>query len=127
MAHHLWNIILRGSLSWAPLVSTHRVLDLGTGTGIWAIDFGDENPEADVLGTDLSAIQPSWVPPNVRFEVDDFEEEWSFAHKFDYIHGRYLIGSVSDWKGLIQKCFEYVPAVHPPEDGTGSELVKANI
>lgn len=25
-----------------------RVLDLGTGTGIWAIEFGDEHPEAEV-------------------------------------------------------------------------------
>lgn len=55
-----------------------RVLDVGTGTGIWAIDFADEHPEAEVcccsaysppllacrlqsqiLGVDLSAIQPS--------------------------------------------------------------------
>ncbi|GKT45993.1 uncharacterized protein ColSpa_06174 [Colletotrichum spaethianum] len=25
-----------------------RVLDIGTGTGIWAIDFGDEHPDAEV-------------------------------------------------------------------------------
>ncbi|GJC92194.1 methyltransferase domain-containing protein [Colletotrichum higginsianum] len=25
-----------------------RVLDVGTGTGIWALDFGDEHPEAEV-------------------------------------------------------------------------------
>ena len=25
-----------------------RVLDLGTGTGIWATDFGDEHPAATV-------------------------------------------------------------------------------
>lgn len=27
-----------------------RVLDLGTGTGLWAIDFSDEHPEAEVCG-----------------------------------------------------------------------------
>lgn len=31
------------------------------GTGIWCIDFADQHPGADVLGIDLSAIQPSWV------------------------------------------------------------------
>lgn len=36
-----------------------RVLDVGTGTGIWAIDFGDEHPDATVIGVDLSPIQPS--------------------------------------------------------------------
>lgn len=34
------------------------MLDVGTGTGIWCIDFGDEHPNADVLGFDLSATQP---------------------------------------------------------------------
>ena len=24
-----------------------RVLDVGTGTGIWAMDYGDEHPEAE--------------------------------------------------------------------------------
>ncbi|KXH61750.1 hypothetical protein CSAL01_12715 [Colletotrichum salicis] len=43
-----------------------RVLDVGTGTGIWCIDFGDELPNADVLGFDLSATQPEFVPPNVQ-------------------------------------------------------------
>lgn len=27
-----------------------RVLDAGTGTGIWAIDFGDEHTDAEVDG-----------------------------------------------------------------------------
>jgi hypothetical protein len=31
------------------------------GTGIWAIDFADEFPDATVIGCDLSPIQPQWV------------------------------------------------------------------
>jgi hypothetical protein len=34
---------------------------------------GDLFPAANVLGIDLSPIQPEWVPPNVRFMVDDVE------------------------------------------------------
>ena len=37
-----------------------RILDVGTGTGIWAIEMGDEHPDSDILGTDLSPTQPSW-------------------------------------------------------------------
>lgn len=29
-------------------------------------DFADEFPSAEVIGTDLSPIQPSWVPPNLK-------------------------------------------------------------
>jgi methylase of polypeptide subunit release factors len=42
LAHHLWGLTLRGRLLICPAASekVHRVLDVGTGTGIWAIDFG---------------------------------------------------------------------------------------
>ncbi|KAK1473699.1 hypothetical protein CABS01_04361 [Colletotrichum abscissum] len=66
-----------------------RVLDVGTGTGIWAIDFGDEHPEAEIQSS---------LPPNVDFEVDDIEEEWVFDEPFDYIHSRLMTSSIADWK-----------------------------
>nr|XP_036578046.1 methyltransferase domain-containing protein [Colletotrichum truncatum]KAF6785176.1 methyltransferase domain-containing protein [Colletotrichum truncatum] len=83
-----------------------RVLDVGTGTGIWAIDFGDEHPDAEVIGVDLSASQPSFVPPNVRFEIDDIEESWTFSQPFDYIHSRMMKGSIRDWKNFLQNCYD---------------------
>lgn len=29
-------------------------------------DFADDHPEATVIGTDISPIQPKWVPPNLK-------------------------------------------------------------
>lgn len=29
-------------------------------------DFASEFPDAKVIGTDLSPIQPTWVPPNLK-------------------------------------------------------------
>ena len=49
----------------------HRVLDIATGTGRWAIEMGDEFPHSDIIGIDLSPIQPELVNPNVKFYVDD--------------------------------------------------------
>jgi hypothetical protein len=34
---------------------------------------GDQFESANILGVDLSPIQPEWVPPNVKFMVDDVE------------------------------------------------------
>lgn len=48
-----------GKLHFAPIEAPGKVLDIGTGTGIWAMDLGDEFPEAEVIGTDISPIQPS--------------------------------------------------------------------
>lgn len=113
-------MLLGGNLYTAPLLveSDHensskghiiprRVLDVGTGTGIWAIDFADLHPSTQVIGNDISPIQPSWVPPNVKFEVDDVEETWTQPDGyFDYIHIRSLSGSISDWSNLLRNAWE---------------------
>ena len=47
-------LIAKRALYKAPIGdSVHRVLDLGTGTGIWSVDFATDNPESDVIGLDL--------------------------------------------------------------------------
>lgn len=67
---------------------------------------GDLYPEAEVLGIDLSPIQPSWVPPNVRFLVDDAEAEWLHPPEtFDYIHIRHMTSSIRDWPKLVSQAY----------------------
>ncbi|KAK7438280.1 hypothetical protein Landi51_11738 [Colletotrichum acutatum] len=108
--HNLFVRTFRGRLGNAPPTDpgakVGRVLDIGTGSGIWAIDFGEEHPEAEILGVDLSAAQPDFVPPNVRFEIDDVEEPWIFSDRFDYIHSRMMTWSISNWKKLFKQCFD---------------------
>ncbi|KAI8310247.1 Secondary metabolism regulator LAE1 [Colletotrichum sp. SAR11_240] len=110
MVHALWLLTLDDKLGLAPPcdkdAKVGRVLDIGTGTGIWAINFADEHPESEVLGNDLSPIQPSDVPPNVRFEVDDIEDEWTYSRPFDYIHSRVMTSSVADWPQYLKKCYD---------------------
>jgi len=72
--HGVLKELMEGRLHFAPISSSgipFKVLDIATGTGLWAIEFGDQFPEADIIGTDLSPIQPTLVPPNVRFFVED--------------------------------------------------------
>ncbi|KAH6712790.1 putative methyltransferase [Leptodontidium sp. MPI-SDFR-AT-0119] len=103
--HHIFNLVAEGKLFYAPIDNPSRVLDAGTGTGIWAMDFADQFPGSYVLGTDLSPIQPGWVPPNLEFEVDDMEDTW--RHKpFSFIHLRCLAGSLKDWPRLLSQAYD---------------------
>ncbi|ROT42181.1 S-adenosyl-L-methionine-dependent methyltransferase [Sodiomyces alkalinus F11] len=110
LQHHIFYLTLDGKLGLAPSIQpgaqVGRVLDLGTGTGIWAMDFGDEHPEAEVVGIDLSPIQPLFVPPNVKFEIDDFEDDWTFSRPFDYIHSRMNNSSIANWEDYIRRSYE---------------------
>jgi len=109
LGHHIYRLALGGGLCLAPIGDNpQRVLDLGTGTGIWAMDFADEHPSAEVLGTDLSPIQPKWAPANVSFEVDDYEAEWLYRRPFDFIHARELEGCIADDGKLFERAFQHL-------------------
>lgn len=166
MMHEMMLVMLHRKLFLAPIGSSpQRVLDLGTGTGIWVVDFGnafelrhlrmltilssvaDQFPSAEVryplnmihelsinlllgLGlwcrsesdttqfvsyplslSDMESLRKvrsvCSVPPNVKFIVDDFEEEWVYPTHFDFIHGRYLAGSVKDFGRLVQQAYKF--------------------
>lgn len=96
-------------------------------------DFADEFPNAEVIGTDVTPIQRSWVPPNVKFELDDCNKEWTWPNNtFDFVNLRYLIGVVDDWDALFRNAYRvakpgaYVESLVPgsyflSDDGTVKE------
>ncbi|KAM0421292.1 hypothetical protein ACHAPT_010820 [Fusarium lateritium] len=88
LVHHIYSLLLDGKLYLAPISKNpQRILDLGTGTGIWAMDCAE-------------------TPPNCVFEVDDFEDDWVYKRAFDFIHGRELEGCMSDDLLLFRRVFQ---------------------
>jgi len=106
--YHAWiTLVNGGKLHFAPIPENiQKALDVGTGTGIWACEFGEQYPSCEVTGIDLSPMQPSFVPPNVKFEIDNIEQEWTWPDDtFDYIHLRAMIGSIKDWDRLYRQAY----------------------
>ena len=69
-------------------------------------DFADKYPHIQVTGTDVSPIQQTWVPPNLQFELDDANLDWTWDNNtFDFIHIRFLAGNIADWNKLYRNAF----------------------
>ncbi|KAI1106175.1 methyltransferase LaeA [Jackrogersella minutella] len=100
-----------GGLCHRELPHHPKILDLGCGTGIWVIDMADRHQgRANILGWDLSLIQPLRIPPGVEFQRRDIEEPWSGVEEcsFDLIHMKMLAGSVESWPALYSRIFRYL-------------------
>ncbi|OTA98458.1 hypothetical protein M426DRAFT_109886 [Hypoxylon sp. CI-4A] len=140
LQHQLFTIAIGNKLNIAPIPDNPgRVLDIATGTGLWAIEFAAQHPRSQVIGTDLSPIQPQYVPENCRFEIDDAEDEWTFSEPFDFIHGRALMSCFNDPASVVRQAFgslapggvlEFQDALFPMsyigEAPTGSALYRWN-
>ncbi|KAL5489878.1 hypothetical protein ACEPAI_4710 [Sanghuangporus weigelae] len=83
----LWVGPLEEVLS-APSDRNRRVLDIGCGSGIWAIQIADEFPDVEIIGCDLAPIQPDMVPPNCDFELWDAQLNPYPDEYFDVVHAR---------------------------------------
>ncbi|KAH6887113.1 methyltransferase domain-containing protein [Thelonectria olida] len=105
--HNVWLLTLQGALALCPKgdQAAKRVLDLGTGTGSWAIEYADAFPESEVIGVDLSPTQQHLVPVNCSFEIDDLEKDWTWSKPFDFIFSRVMAGSFQDYQAYITKAY----------------------
>ncbi|KAK1981036.1 S-adenosyl-L-methionine-dependent methyltransferase [Colletotrichum cereale] len=85
--HLAWKSLLNEKLAQCPKESgAKRVLDIGTGNGCWAIEYG-------------------MCPTNCRLEVADIEEDWPWQGSFDFIFVRNMGGAIKNWARLLSKAY----------------------
>jgi hypothetical protein len=73
--------------------------------GVWAIEVGDQFPNARVRGLDLSPTQPVWVPPNVDFLVDDCEQGDWLDQDNDLVHFRFMTIVLKDVQAVLRHAY----------------------
>ncbi|KAI8225905.1 Secondary metabolism regulator LAE1 [Colletotrichum sp. SAR 10_96] len=111
--HQLFKLCLEGGLTATKLPKDRplNILDIGSGTGNWAIEMAQQYPQAKIMGVDLSAaLLPTNVPSNVVFEVEDATDPWDREkNSLDFVHMRNLVGGgVPEWKPLFEQAYEHL-------------------
>jgi hypothetical protein len=75
-----------------------------------------------VIATDITPITAidTASPDNVECKFEDAASTWSFPdNSVDYVHIRYLVGSIADWNALFREAFRvlkpggYVESLEP--------------
>jgi SAM-dependent methyltransferase len=102
----LWMKALRHQLILPPIHAPQYVLDVGTGSGTWAIELADQYLSARVIGVDAAPIQPKLIPKNCEFILDDAENSWLYKIPFDVIHLGHAQTWVRDWRSMAHQAFE---------------------
>lgn len=113
--HFLFRQVLQGnSLVPCAFGNESRILDVGSGTGRWAIEMAEALPNVQVYGLDLSPPQDasarsrkhSHSPANYHFQPGNVLKRLPFLDDcFDFVHQRFLLASIppAQWYAVVRE------------------------
>jgi ubiquinone/menaquinone biosynthesis C-methylase UbiE len=115
----LQHFMLRAALRTnylAPIGQPGAILDVGCGTGRWAMELAAQFPQANVVGVDIVPASPereaslgyglARLPENYAFVPGNILEGLAFGPaSFDFTHQRLMYSSIPErhWPGTVQE------------------------
>ncbi|KAJ7439816.1 S-adenosyl-L-methionine-dependent methyltransferase [Mycena galericulata] len=110
--HFAFKEYLGNKICLAPIYGTapKKILELGCGSGAWAIDAATDFPDAQVLAVDLSPIPENIpLPKNMNFETLDVTKDFPFEEQsFDIVHARLLLMHVPGSQVVLERAAKLV-------------------
>ncbi|KAH0582177.1 hypothetical protein H2248_011827 [Termitomyces sp. 'cryptogamus'] len=82
----------KGALAFTDIKNPKAILDVGAGSGAWAIQAAQQYPDATVVAADISPLPDRLLPQNLSYHHLDVLHPYPWeANTFDVIHMRLLL------------------------------------
>ncbi|KAJ7613365.1 S-adenosyl-L-methionine-dependent methyltransferase [Mycena rosella] len=107
--HRAYAEYMGDQLTFAPLGTPNRILELGAGSGAWAIQAALMYPDAEVIAVDRNELplRTIRIPPNMHFQKLDLLNDFPWkVEEFDVIHLRFVLFHVPRPVQFIRRVFD---------------------
>jgi len=96
-------------LSLVSVGEPKQILELGAGSGAWAIQAAQKYPEAEVIAVDISPLPNRRLPPNVKYENLNLKDDLPFEPRsFDVVHIRFVLIHMPNYTNLMHRAIDLV-------------------